>query len=240
MSSKIDENELQKLVDGELDLPTTRQLLTSLDPNSDQWRQIATAFVEDRIWQRSFQELENNANPANIDSPKPKTAAEVNSDRTSTSAGFPSWLALAAGLLLAAGVGYFAGSGVSFNGFTDQADVKNSIAISSGTANFSDDDWVNRRDVAPTKLTPEYELELTNAMGVGKSSVPIYSARRLNQLPQSHRNALIASGPSEQDIQRLQQSGYRLQRDVDYLSGRLKDGRSFVVPVQTISVSSGQ
>ena len=99
---------------------------------------------------------------------------------------------------------------------------------------------MNTKDVTLTDLTPEYELELTDAMGIGKSSVPIYSARRLNQLPQSQRNVFAATGPSEQEIQQLRQSGYRLQQDVDYLSGRLKDGRTFVVPVQTINLSSGQ
>ena len=239
MSSKIDANEMQKLIDGELDLPATRQLLTSLDAKSDQWRRIATAFVEDRIWQRSFQQLEQESNPSKIDPPKPETAAKANLDRTSTSASFPSWLALAAGLLLAAGVGYFARSGLSLNRSADQSNLGNSIAKSS-VAVGSPDDRVNTKDVTLTDLTPEYELELTDAMGIGKSSVPIYSARRLNQLPQSQRNVFAATGPSEQDIQQLRQSGYRLQQDVDYLSGRLKDGRTFVVPVQTINLSSGQ
>lgn len=237
MSSKIDENELQKLVDGELDLPTTRQLLTSLDAKSDQWRRVATAFVEDRIWQRSFQQLDQESNPSNIDPPKPETAAKANSDRTSTGAGFPSWLALAAGLLLAAGVGYFAGSGISFDG--------DSEPMTGLVANDHQPEPVAktmpaRPDMSLAQLKPEYELELTDAMGIGKSSVPIYSARRLNQLPEAQRNAFAATGPSEQEIRRLRQSGYRLQQDVDYLSGRLKDGRTFVVPVQTINLSSGQ
>ncbi len=235
MSSKIDENELQKLVDGELDLPATRQLLTSLDAKSDQWRRIAMAFVEDRIWQRSFQQLEQKSVASNIDPPKPETAAKANLDRTSTSAGFPSWLALTAGLLLAAGVGYFAGSGVAVN---ETASSTTGLVAD----NHQTDPTVGAADVDQTLagLTPEYELELTDAMGIGKSSVPIYSARRLNQLPPSQRNVFAAAGPSEQEIRRLRQSGYRLQQDVDYLSGRLEDGRTFVVPVQTINFSSGQ
>ena len=237
MASQIDENEQQKLIDGELDLPATRRLLGSLDANSDQWRQIATAFVEDRIWQRSFEQLEQESNPSNIDPPKPETAAKVNLDRTSTGAGFPSWLALAAGLLLAAGVGYFAGSGVSMD---KVADPMEGLVATGNPSETVADPVTSGPDVTLAELTPEYELELTDAMGIGKSSVPIYSARRLSQLPQSQRKTLIATGPSEQEIQRLQQSGYRLQQNVDYLSGQLKDGRTFVVPVRTVNLSSGQ
>ena len=238
MSSLIDETELQKLIDGELDLPATKQLLELAETNSGQWRQIATAFVEDRIWQRSFQQLEHDSKPLNLNPPQPETAAKATPDRTSTAKGFPSWLALAAGLLLAAGVGFFAGSGISPEART--AGPANGLVANSNQLAPVTDRVLPKTDEMLAELTPEYELELTDAMGVGKSSVPIYSARRLNQLPLAQRNAFVATGPSEQEIQQLRRSGYQLQQNVDYLSGRLKDGRTFVVPVQTINLSSGQ
>ncbi len=237
MSSSINENELQKLVDGELDLAATRRLLNSAETNSDQWRQIATAFVEDRLWQRSFQQLELESESSDIDPPWPETAAKAIPNRTSTSVRFPSWLALAAGLLFAAGVGFYAGSDRSFNGEADHTSLAEAADAASVTGSSSAD-WLP--DVSLADLTPEYELELTDAMGVGKSSVPLYSARRLNQLPPSQRSVFAASGPSDQDLQRWRESGYQYRQNVDYLSGRLKDGRTFVVPVQTINVSSGQ
>lgn len=240
MSSPINETELQKLVDGELDLPAVKQLLHSTDANSNRWRQIATAFIEDRLWQRSFQGLEAPSQSTTVDPPKPNTAAKANPDRTSAKTGLPSWLALAAGLLLAAGVGFFAGTGGFLGGNSDHTDLANAADAASITIS-SPADWVEQTNgMTLAGLTPEYELELTDAMGIGKSSVPIYSARRLNQLPAAQRNAFAAAGPSEQEIQRLRQSGYQLQQNTDYFSGRLKDGRTFVVPVQTINLSSGQ
>jgi len=237
MSSPIDESDLQKLVDGELELPAVKKLLRSTEVNSDQWRQIATALIEDRLWQRSFRELESPSKSSTIDPLKPGTAAETHPNRTSTKTGFPSWLAVAAGLFLAAGIGFFAGTGGFFEG--------NNQPMAGFFSAGNPTDSVNElatgaNDFTLSELTPEYELELTDAMGMGKSSVPIYSARRLSQLPAAQRNAFAAASPSEQEIERLQQAGYQLQQDVDYFSGQLKDGRTFVVPVQTINLSSGQ
>lgn len=237
MSSSINQTELQKLIDGELDLAATRQLLKSAETNSAQWRQIATAFAEDRLWQKSFQQLESEVEPSNIDPPKPETAANAIPNRIFTSTRLPSRLALAAGLLLAAGVGFFAGSDRSFKSDVDRS---NMLAAADDKQDTATDALTASDAITLADLSPDYELELTDAMGVGKSSVPLYSARRLNQLSPSQRGAFVASGPSDQDLQRWQQSGYQYRQKIDYFSGRLKDGRTFVVPVQTINVSTGQ
>jgi hypothetical protein len=236
MSSSIDKTELQKLVDGELDLASSRRLAKSAETDPSQWRQIATAFIEDRLWQKSFQRLDQDSNFSNMETLQSETAAKATPVRTPASVSFPSWLALAAGLLLAAGIGFYAGSSGSIDRRIDDA--------TSGLVAVEDSPEAKNLMSKPKELTladlkPEYELELTDAMGVGKSSVPLYSARRLNQLPQSQQS-VFAGGPSNQQLNQWRQSGYQLQQNVDYLSGRLKDGRSFVVPVQTINVSAGQ
>ena len=236
MSSYLNETELQKLIDGELDLPATKRLLQSADATPSHWREIAVALVEDKLWQRSFQQAETHAQSStdNFDDtltrapPTPESTAEANPALTTGKPGPPWWLALAAGLFLAAGAGYLTGSRPTA---TIKTNSQNQIAEGAIKGN---------RSVRAEEAQLEYQLELTDAMGIGKSSVPLYCARRVNALPPSQRSAFAAAGPSDQEIQRLQQLGYQLQQNVDYLSGRLKDGRTFVVPVQTINVSSGQ
>ena len=238
MSSSLNETELQKLVDGELDLPATKQLLKSAEAEPNHWRKIAVAFVEDKLWQRSFQLNDSltqsvNKTPTRV-APKPEMTAKVNSAPTATKLSPPTWFALAAGLLLAVGVGYLAGS----KPFT-KSDVTVATSTPTEQKNLAAGLLpVNTMTLAD--LQPEYQLELTDASGAGSRSVPLYSARKLNQLPQAERRSLAGTTLSDRQRQQLYQSGYQVQQNVDYLSGRLQDGRAFVVPVRTVNLSSGQ
>jgi hypothetical protein len=50
MSISLDESQLQRLVDGELDSKQRREFLMAMDNDPKHWREVALAFVEDRIW----------------------------------------------------------------------------------------------------------------------------------------------------------------------------------------------
>ncbi len=50
MSISLDESQLQRLVDGELDSKQRREFLMAMDNDPKLWREVALAFVEDRIW----------------------------------------------------------------------------------------------------------------------------------------------------------------------------------------------
>ena len=48
--------QMQRLVDGECDEAELRSLLLDAENQPDGWRQIATAFVEDKFWQTQFRQ----------------------------------------------------------------------------------------------------------------------------------------------------------------------------------------
>ena len=51
MNISLDESQLQRLVDGELDSKQRREFLMAMDDEPKHWREVALAFVEDRVWQ---------------------------------------------------------------------------------------------------------------------------------------------------------------------------------------------
>ena len=50
MSEPMDELQLQRLVDGELNETECRRLLARLDGVPNEWRRVALAYVEQQLW----------------------------------------------------------------------------------------------------------------------------------------------------------------------------------------------
>ncbi len=104
MTAKYPDNEdalFDRLVDGELSATERQQLLASLDNREDGWRRCALAFLEAQAWGGEFKQML--ADPG--DSPQvvslPRNASAVPTGR---------WLAIAAGLLIAFGIGWLTNS----------------------------------------------------------------------------------------------------------------------------------
>lgn len=109
-----DEATFDRLVDGELSVTERQQLLASLDAQEDGWRRCALAFLESQAWGGEFKRIVN----------EPATATSVSLDRASASERRErrtsgNWLAVAAGLLLAFGIGWLANQS-AFNDSKDQ------------------------------------------------------------------------------------------------------------------------
>ncbi|MEM8946858.1 MAG: hypothetical protein AAGD11_16915 [Planctomycetota bacterium] len=103
-----DDTIFDRLVDGELSGDEQRRLLASLDQRSDGWRRCALAFLEAQAWASEFkhivtkpvQESSSFASTLKPTSPEPARSATTSSH----------WLAIAAGLLVAFGIGWLANS----------------------------------------------------------------------------------------------------------------------------------
>ncbi len=105
-----DSLQIQRLVDGECDEAELRSLLLDAENQPDGWRQIATAFVEDKFWQTQFRRTgtRNDDSPAVLTGQKhdvweqtvnqPKSSAQLS---RSFHPQVIRWLTMAAGLLLA-------------------------------------------------------------------------------------------------------------------------------------------
>jgi anti-sigma factor RsiW len=93
-----------RLVDGELSADERRLLIASLDDRADGWRRCALAFLEAQAWSREMERIVAEPNPYPA-----QPATSVNRQgtaRSTTQTPSYTWLAIAAGLLMAFGLGW--------------------------------------------------------------------------------------------------------------------------------------
>ncbi len=230
-----DPEQLQRLIDGELSIDEVREMLAGVDEQSDHWRTIACAFVEDQLFAKQFESM------TAIDGPKPTKPVKPSSSETgnnSRSSALLGQLAIAASLAVAGLVGYLVGSDGPTSG-TERVGT-NTIAAS--------DRSVTDPAVTPVDLQPEYRMELLTPDGEAiDGEVDLYRYNDLNRLvgnTNSKRrmtldDVLPDSGFSPEVRQRLTRSGYEINESTNYMSGRLQDGRQFVVPVRSIRFDQG-
>ena len=103
---------------------------------------------------------------------------------------------------------------------------------------------------------PDHQLETKNivsaSMGKHNNSIPLYDIGRLNpeQLAnlrgddRAAREAMFSRvlprSLSQELVQQLQQSGGMVDQNLEFISGRLDDGRSYLIPYRTIRFLPGQ
>lgn len=209
----LDSIKLQRLIDGELEYSEVQLLLANAEHQFDDWKAIATGFIENQMFASQFNSIdrENSAAPQVEHSNGPDISP------------LPRYwlLALAASALMTLSIGmligstYFGGSPENF-GVTPLADAGNSL--------------VENRDAdQPASQPAVYRMQLHDDQGNQfiDTDIPFYQVADWNDIDQ-HR---IKEYPA--DIRnRVRKSGYDLQQNTRYLQGRLNDGRRFVIPVR--------
>lgn len=230
---------LQRLIDGELDRDETRKMLEMAETQPALWREMAGAFVESQLWETGFRKLELGIEPEThkTSSLAPKRfLPPVNRIR---------WLVMAAGLMVALTAGLLIGR--FFDSATSIAKPRITDSTNDGllAAHKAAADeapaLVKNADPSRTLVNyrPDYQLELEDANGnpVFDTEVPLYDLATAKQAGYQ-----IDRQPSlpPKFVENVGKRGYWLDQNVNYVSGRLDDGRMFVVPVRTINLVRGQ
>lgn len=259
----IDPLQLQRLVDGELDQSQIHLVLTEAKSEPQQWQEIAVGFVENQLWDQAFQsdhpmvpqehlgsalDIENaNTDKQNPDVKTARPFKAIQQDRIQQRSAH-SWLVMAASLLVAGMIGYMA------NHIQNRNIPPSEIAEESlGTLpdplivkNLPDSHEAEPK-LTPASMHPDFHLEvpqdnehLRDMVAAGPvAPVPLYRIGNAEQLKQFNRQRNPPEIPIE-ILQRLNGSGYQMQQEFRFISGRLGDGRSFVVPVRTVRFLPGQ
>lgn len=235
--NSIDPIQLQRLIDGELGVQETQELLRVADSQPDKWRELATAFVEDRVWQNRFVEMNvwvpDSSRSRSASSRE--TASNKNSHQSNDRISARWWLSLAACMLVTSVLGFAAGQMQNDAGSTG-AELADHDHGELGAAN-------EVPQFTQTVYRPDYQLQLEDADGnrFTDSDIPLYDVRHYDQKQAEQLGLTLQPRTiSEKVRQKMRNSGYEMKQDVQYVSGRMNDGRKFIVPVRRIEFVSAQ
>lgn len=251
----IKPQQLQRLIDNELDVKQVQQILNEARIAPDHWEQIAVGFVEDQTWSRAFTNQDSSgkfdsSSVSPVDSTAPASTNFYHQEKTDSSVRRTSFspLVMAASLFLAATIGYMANQ-IQNRNLPESSlaenvpHAANPLLAANSTENTRPE---NGTHVERPKMTqadyhlevpPEHLGELGSAGPV--APIPLFAVNNIEQLRRIDRQRNKPSISPEM-LKRFTVSGYQMEQNVNYISGRLGDGRSFVVPVRTIRFLPGQ
>jgi len=259
-NSHSDELTLQRLVDNELSHDQVRQLLAEVEFGDDptKWKKIALAFTENQIFERAFEQHESelavrdmptfSAGSTVVERPEPSKIEDPTRQNSWWAA------ALAVSLLLTMTVAYQI-SNTSPKVDSDLlVETPSTIDPPAVVAKSEPIKSFDRLTLASYEPDHQLKAEDVDSASIGKhnSSIPLYDIGRLNpeQLAnlrgddRAAREAMFAQvlpkSFSPEVVQQLQQSGGMVDQNLEFISGRLDDGRSYVIPYRTIRFLPGQ
>ncbi len=266
----IDELLLQNLVDGELDDNQIRSLLKAADQvdpaasDSAMWKQIAVAFVENQMLQGGFADFDAGqgwANPcdatASFDQRNTAKRPPTSGSKVSRNRNRVFWtLALAASLLVGVAFFHHQLSPISMPQITpDSASaVANRLPNNGGSAGDRLPAFDHRTLMT---LEPDHHLaasQLPKALREKvRQQVPLYNAKRFNKQQLNRlrdtdltsrwawvNQVMPGAEITDQMAADYEKAGLEVDQDIEFLSGRLDDGRGYLIPYRTVRFTPGQ
>ncbi len=212
MNEQEKELQLQRLIDGQLDRQQIQALLIQAESDSNLWREIGSAFVEDQLFAReirAFSAADEEQAEGNVQNHS--VAYRSNGADGRRSLHLKYWLAMAA--LLLAGI---------WVGQTFQS------AQNSRPGNVV----VDNQDETPINLVSNQRPHLN----LGESGdIPLYTLDEARQMGMTFVNQEVP----QETLAELNQQGYDLMQDTRFVSTQTSDGRTVVVPIRSIRLHPG-
>ncbi len=203
------EQTIQRLVDNQLTDLQRRQLLLTAEQQPELWRQLAVAFIEDRVWSAAIAGPPAGQSWLHADELPPADKPSLEQPTTSLFQK-PWWIALAAAALLTLTVA-----------------VRLAVEPDAAAVGPAPPGVTQVPPGNPAAADQPYMLQVNDNL-----QVPLY--QELNPLREHLTRVDPQSDPALQGI--LRNPGLSIRPDVRYIRGIAPDGRSFVVPVQQFRI----
>ncbi len=209
MKDELNEQELDRMVDGELDNEEQSRLLRACEDDPTQWRSLALAYVEAQTWRFDLSQIRD-------ESQRSELALTPKSQETRRSIPVRRLLNVAAMLLLSLTIGFGMGA-LSFT--TPSDDMRQQVASQESDRN-------------PARANEEIVVLVQNqeTSQLEPMKVPLVNMSEINTGLNGHHRI-----PS--DLWRsLQEEGHEVSHQRQWYPVQLKDGRSALVPIDNLRV----
>lgn len=237
--SSDDERLLDRLVDGTLDLPSQRDLLTRLDQIPDGWRRCGLAFLEAQAWHSEFLQLRSESDHL-VRGAVPHERPEIAKRPSPDARAIARLVGVALALSVAFGLGRLsmpveprsqgeivrAPARDTLPGRTEEGVVKivSPIVAPEKSRETEPDDDVH--------VAARLSWQLQEDGAKRKIEVPVFEGRGLDM------EWLMQQPTAVQESIRkaLERRGHKVETQRQLLTVNLKDGRSVVVPIDQVQV----
>jgi len=232
------DNQIDKLVDGELNDGEMRELLLALEAQPEGWRRCALAFVEAQTLRRDLAGIVNAPCEEQTPSSRGVVVAQGNSRRSQLST--LGWAAVAASLLIAFTAGnsvhgLWSDSLVAHVGKpgTPVAMTDNNPAPSNEPENNDADVPATSDEVSKPKATVMVSLPSADGEPEQSREVPIVegNADQFKTLLSQQSEVL-----SEAELKTLETTGHEVEQQRAFYPIKLEDGRQALVPMDIVRV----
>jgi hypothetical protein len=213
---------LDRLVDGELTADERRELLQSFDQRPEGWRRCALAFLEAQSWREELGQVARESAAATRETKSPVPSVGVSRKSMWTTGAM--WLAMAAGLLVAFGLG------------TMRREPGQMVANNSG---------VSADQVASTPATSNAPAQSKSKQGdavtlfvrdeggrMNPVRVPLVDASTLDK----ELGVQFKTGVPDDVRSQLKSDGYAVQTKRQYAPLWLENGRPMILPVEDTKI----
>ncbi len=227
--ARPEDTRFDRLVDGELPPEEYRALINALDHEQGGWRGCALAFLESQAlrselggWRRS------------LDAP-PLRALPTKPPAPLAGLGLRSWLAMAASVVLAFGLGT-ALSGVWRPSPQEETAAGNSLGTRD-LATGAKGNHANQEGLQHVAFRPVGNVRLVVDGAGGEQTfaeeVPVYEIDQ--NLAEYMQECQPAIDPGV--LQWLEERGHEVEVQLEYVPGRLDDGRPMYVPLEQYKIT---
>jgi len=221
---------LDRLVDGELGQQERRQLLAALDDEPGAWRRCALAFLEAQTWRWQLSQLATE--PIVVQESSGRTAGSTPAAGRGIGL-WSHWLAIAAGLVVAFGLGTkFQTEGVLPPNPSSNPTSSSIAQVGEGASNAEAFDPADElSDVTPETLTlalagepsDPFELQVVQASEDDED----FAADQASAMPADF-------------LLELQQAGLEVTSQKQYWPIDLSDGRRLILPVEQVEIRNAE